>query len=313
MDLPVAGKLELPMINEWDVYSGMRIGSYARKQKIRLMHAHTAKAHSLGIIAHRFCSARLIVTRRVGFPLKSGFISRWKYRKADHIIAISSFVRQHLLDSGIEAGKISIVHSGIDFNSEPKSAGNLRRELKIPDSAVILGTMGALTDQKDYPTLLNAFQRVADEIPQAILLILGEGSLRREVEKMIMELKLYNKVKLMGYRKEVTDFLKLFDLYVQSSWNEGLCTSIIKAMHEGLPVISTDSGGPADLIDSGKNGILVPIRDSRILAEAILEVIKDKKLMIKLGHNAAITAPEFSAEKMTEKTEQTYLKLLDYA
>jgi len=310
--LLIKGRFPLKMRGEFDIIAGFQIGRIARDYRIPLIHCHTALAHTLGIYAQYVCGAKLVVTRRVDFELQGGSASLWKYRRADHIIAISRRIRQILLEAGIPSAKISLVPSGVRFTAPPAAAtvARLRRELNLPEESVIIGTVAALVGHKDYPTLIRAFRQVADTYPQAVLLALGEGDERTGLENLIRELNLREKVHLLGYREEADAFFALFDVYVQSSKLEGLCSSLIEAMYSGLPIAATTAGGIPDLIENGISGLLSPPEDAVALAASIIRLIAEGGFAEKLGRAARVKAQDFSAENMVEGNEQVYMKLL---
>ena len=302
------------MAGELDLFSGWKIGRLARKIEARIIHCHTALAHSLGLMAKLFSPVTLVVTRRVDFPLNASVLSPWKYRRTDHIIAISSRIRSILLQNGVAENRISLIPSGLVFSNNPNSEStlSLRMELNIPQEAVIIGTVAALVGHKDYPTLIEAFNLVIKEIPNAVLLMLGEGDERPGLEKIIARLGLQGKARLLGFRKDVVRFFGLFDVYVQSSKMEGLCSSLIEAMHHRLSIAATSAGGIPDLIEDGVTGILVNTQSPSELAAALVKLLKDKDMGKRLAEDAHLKSKNFSAEKMVERTEEVYLKLLKH-
>ncbi len=313
--LLIKGLFPLKMRGEFDLIAGFQIGKIARDYHIPLIHCHTALAHSLGIYAQLVCGAKLVVTRRVDFNLRGGAASLWKYNRSDHIIAISRRIQQILLDSGIPSRKISLIPSGVRFPQLPESSviEKLRAELNLPPEAIVIGTVAALAGHKDYPTLLRAFRQVAEVYPQAILLALGEGDERPRLESLIQELNLTEKVRLLGFREDVNTFFHIFQIYVQSSKKEGLCTSLIEAMHYGLPIAATSAGGIPDLIEDGVTGLITPPEDHSALAASIIKLLGDGKTAGKYGEASRLKSQNFSADIMVERNEQVYLKLLEAA
>ncbi len=302
----------LKLRGELNIAAGMRLGNLARRLKIPLLHAHTAAAHSQGLAAKFISGAKLVVTRRVDFPLKSLF-SALKYRRADHIIAISRKIMEVMLSSGVPENKISLVHSGVVFNdkaSAPEAVERLRKELNLPARHKIIGISAALAGHKDHATLLRAFKVILEVKPDCVLLALGEGDELPRLQALAEELNISEKVKFLGYRRDIADFWGLFDLYVQSSKMEGLCTSLIEAMNHRLPIAATDAGGIPDLIENGVTGLAVPAQNPPALAQAALKLLNNTELGSELGEAAAKKSLEFTAEKMVEKTEAVYRSLL---
>ena len=300
------------MRGELDIFAGIRIARIARKIGAEIIHCHTAGAHSLALISRILRSAKLVVTRRVDFPLKSGKASVWKYCKADHLIAISTKIYDILLSSGIPEKNISLVPSGVILTGgiDENLASRLYSELHINPEDSIIGTIAAMVGHKDYYTLLRAFSIVRSEIPNVWLLALGEGDDMPQIEAFAGEIGVHDRVKFLGFRDDVADFFGLFDVYVQSSKMEGLCSTIIEAMHHKLLIAATSAGGIPDLIEDNVTGMLSPPQNPELLAENIVKLLKNPEDYRYLGEAAYNKSKLFSAENMVSKTEEVYMKLL---
>ena len=302
----------MKIMGEIDLFAGIRVGKTAAKIDASIIHAHTALAHTMGIFAKSVCSAKLIVTRRVDFPLKTRGFSHWKYKRADHIIAISENIKQIMLKAGIDETKISLVPSGVAFNDLPEITNKsvLKSQLGIDTDHKIIGTIAAFVGHKDYPTLLRAFRIVLNQYPQVWLLSLGEGKDRRQLEKLAKSLNIDHRLKFLGFRTDVIDFFLLFDVYAQASRLEGLCTSLIEAMYHRLPIAATSAGGIPDLIEHNVTGLLSPPEDYEKLADSIIRLLNEPKLGARLAEAAHLKSLNFTADNMVKRTEQLYMKLL---
>ncbi len=276
--------MEVPILGEIDFLAVSRIRRIAREQGYRLLHAHTAKAHSLGLLARRKQSdLRLIVTRRVDFPARPNFLSRKKYqsRFVDRYIAISENVKRILVQDGISAERISVAYSGIDsakFKKLPDSK-YLAHEFGC-QGYMILGNVAALVDHKDHRTLLEAVG-VLEELTDRSdgpekhwkLFIVGTGELEGYLKALCDELNLEERVIFTGFRKDIPAFLDLFDVFVMSSKEEGLGTAVLDAMAAGLPVVATAGGGIPEMVDHKKGGLLSPTQGPRKLAESLYYIM----------------------------------------
>ncbi|MBL7190463.1 glycosyltransferase family 4 protein [bacterium] len=313
IDIPPDRFLEIPMSSELDISSGWRIGRMADNFGAKIIHCHTAHAHSMGLLAKFFSKSKpkVIITRRVDFLPQSGFFSKWKYRQADHTIAISSRIEDILKKSGVDPQKISLAPSGVRFELNEKKEDKIKQEIGIPANCRVIGTIAALADHKDYPTLINAFKIIIDKYPNTILLMLGEGGERKRIEKLIADLSLQDRTRLLGFRNDAPRFFNIFDIYVQSSKLEGLCSSLIEAMYHRLPIAASAAGGIPDLIEHEINGLLVEPQNPEKLAVAIIRLIEDKELAEKLGESAHEKSLKFTDDKMVEGTEAVYLKILN--
>jgi glycosyltransferase involved in cell wall biosynthesis len=163
--------------------------------------------------------------------------------------------------------------------------------------------IGSLKSQKDYPTLLKAFVLLRDRRP-ARLLILGEGPERPALERLIGELGLVDRVRLAGYVADPYPYLEMADLFVLSSAWEGLGNVIIEALVCGTPVVATDCrSGPAEILENGRYGRLVPVSDPESLAAAMAASLTETPDRDVLRARGA----EFSVERAADQ----YLELLD--
>ncbi|MBW7857550.1 MAG: glycosyltransferase [Leptonema sp. (in: Bacteria)] len=271
------------MRSEVDLLTVWQLIRLIKKEKINILHAHTAKAHSLGILAMKFGSlsklgVKFIVSRRVDFNVAKSYFSRIKYHSPliHRYIAISENVRRIMVQNGIDNSRISIAYSGIDtlkFESLPDS-NQLRQEFNLHPNTVILGNIAALVDHKDQRTLLKAAAILKNQWqknpPQGQtdwkLFIVGEGELRSELLSLHHSLQLEDWVIFTGFRTDISTFLSLFDIFVMSSKEEGLGTSVIDAMAAGLPVVTTDGGGLTELIVDQKGGLVSKAGNSELLA-----------------------------------------------
>ena len=306
------------MRSEVDLYSVWQLIQLVKKEKIRILHAHTAKAHSIGLLAMKLgalskIGVKFIVSRRVDFNVAKSYFSRLKYHSPliHRYIAISKNVQQIMIENGIPDSRISIAYSGIDtlkFKVLPNPT-KLRQEFNLQPNTLILGNVAALVDHKDQQTLLkaaailknewqknsnsikkkknnsriNANNKIEsrlnhlDALPNWKLFIVGEGELKTKLLDLHQSLNLEDWVIFTGFRTEIPAFLSLFDIFVMSSKEEGLGTSVIDAMAAGLPVVSTDGGGLTELVVHQKGGLVSKAQDAEQLAANLKEAILSPK------------------------------------
>jgi glycosyltransferase involved in cell wall biosynthesis len=158
-------------------------------------------------------------------------------------------------------------------------------------------SIGTLKSAKDYPTLIRSLKILRESV-DARLLILGEGRERPVLENLIFELDLCEVVKLAGYRADPFPFLREADLFVLSSAWEGLGNVITEALSCGTPVVSTNcQSGPAEILDSGRFGTLVPVGDVEALATAIASVLGHPYDSARLKQRACEFSPKIAADK----------------
>lgn len=166
-------------------------------------------------------------------------------------------------------------------------------------------TVGRLNPQKNQALLIRAFANIADKLPDN-LLIYGEGELKEELQTLISELGMEERIKLMGNTSDVAGAIKGAKAFVMSSDYEGLPNALLEALALGLPCISTNclGGGPAMVINNGENGILVPMNDEMDLSRAMLDIVNNPEKADALGKAAKISAESFRPEKVFELWRQ---------
>lgn len=171
--------------------------------------------------------------------------------------------------------------------------------------------VGRLDDNKNHAMLIKGFSRIAADFPGVSLRIYGEGRSREDLEQLISEKKLEDRVLLPGYANDVPGTICDARCFVLSSNTEGMPNSIMEAMALGIPVISTDCpcGGPATLIKDGINGLLVGVNDDKALAEALRKMLSDKEFANTISDNAYEFIEELHPDKVNAKWEE-YLSSL---
>jgi glycosyltransferase involved in cell wall biosynthesis len=199
------------------------------------------------------------------------------FARADRIIAVSEVVAQALqVQTRIPNEKIITIPNGVDanrfqFHGSPHA---LRQQLSLPIDRVIVLAIGRLTHQKGYPYLLEALALIPQE-DRPLLLIVGEGPDRSELELKARVLKLVDDVRFLGHRQDIPSLLAAADLFVLASLWEGLPLVLLEAMAATLPAVVTAVGGNTTVIEDGKSGLLVPPADEKALATALRRLIHD--------------------------------------
>ncbi len=277
-----------------------------------LVHCHDAHALTLGLLAFPRAGLK-IAGRKVNFPLSANPLSRRRYRKSvNALIAVSGAVRSTLINCGIEAEKIRVIHDGIDLpgqvSADLRERG--RRELGIPPDSVVAVCIAALTAEKGQADLLEALAAASADLPRLILLLAGEGKLRKELERKILLLGLGEKVRFLGFHPDPGLLLQAADLLVAPSRQEGLGSILLDAQGLGLPVLATRAGGISECVVEGHTGILVAPGDIQALADALILLYRDPGLRRQMGAAGRThIANSFSTERMVAQTLELYLGL----
>lgn len=206
---------------------------------------------------------------------------------------------------------VTTIPNGIplaNFGSRAAARVRLRRELSVPDNATLFISTSRLAEQKDPFLLLRAFAAVQDG--RSRLALVGDGPLRDATQSQIAELGLSSRVSVLGFRSDVEDCLAAADVFVLSSRWEGNPLGVMEAMASGLPIVATRVGGLPELVDSGKQGLLVE-PEVPALARAMRRLLERRDLRLSLADAAKQRAHnEFGIERMVRAYDEFYNKLL---
>ncbi|MBD2740588.1 glycosyltransferase [Coleofasciculus sp. FACHB-1120] len=304
--LKSASRVTLPLIN------------YLRQEKPDALVSHLYTCNVVAVIAKKLAmsSAKLALVEHISLyekkarenQLRENFLPismRWLYPRADAVVAVSKGLARELETYlEIKQGSIQSIYN-------PVVNENLLRKAESPvnhpwfrdgEPPVVLG-VGRLVKQKDFCTLIHAFSLVRQVRP-ARLVILGEGSEKSKLIALVRELGLEDDVAMLGFVDSPSAYMARAAVFVLSSILEGLPTVLIEAMAVGTPVISTNcESGPDEILDNGNYGLLVPVGNTKAMAEAILSVLSGDSKPV----NSA-WLDQFTLESATQK----YLDILGF-
>jgi glycosyltransferase involved in cell wall biosynthesis len=202
-----------------------------------------------------------------------------------------------------------------------RNSQTLKKELGIEDGFQVIGTVGRINFTKGHKVLLEAAEKVLQNHPQTVFLIVGGADERfghhqvlEELKNFVKRLNIEKNVMFPGFRKDVWETISLLDIFVLPSIKpEGLGLSLVQAMALGKPVIATAQGGPLEIIENDKTGILIPSNDSIILADALVSLLKDPQKSQQIGKaGQRMVSRRFDFEKSgyMEKLEVLYYEVL---
>ena len=313
----------LPFLNEWDPLSAWRLASDARREDA-VIHAHTGHAAGIGALA-ALGGIPFVAHRRVDFGV--GTAARaLKYARAAKTIAVSEAIARILRGSGLPEDRIAVVPDGLPATAEenawvqggadrfrpplPVEKTENRRllavELGIDPAMAWVGNLAALVPHKDHDTLLAAAVIVLLKRPKTRFLIAGTGPEKERLVESVNRMGLFGKVLFLGHRKDPLLLLKALDVYVQSSWGEGMGSVLIEAAACGVPIAATTAGGIPEVVENGATGLLAPPRSPETLADAILKLCDDRDLARRLADEGLRRLPRFGLARMAADMEKIY-------
>jgi glycosyltransferase involved in cell wall biosynthesis len=224
------------------------------------------------------------------------------------VVTVSAELKQHLVAEGFPTRKVSVIYNGIDVGVVPGCdiRARVRRELGIADNAIVVGTIARLDPVKDLHTLIRAVGRQGPQRAPMVLLVIGDGSERAQLEASAREVGHGSSVRFLGHREDARDLLAACDLYANSSISEGISLTILEAMAAGLPVVATRVGGTPEIVDA-TCGRLVPSRDPDALASTLAALAADGALRRLLGGKARTRVEQrFTLDRMIREYRDAY-------
>lgn len=303
--------LSTSLFSGFDLNFARKLKRFCHHFQPHFIHAHDAKAHNLSILAHFLgLQIPLIVSRRVAFPIGK---SRWSAYKYNHpavvkIITVSDAVCS-IVQSGIHNPHIvERVYSAIDLQEwENVQKSDLKAQLQLPKSALLVAKVGALGKDKDYATYLKMAALVLPQKPNTHFLVIGRGPEEDALKALAQKLGISENVHFLGYQKAVKTLLKAVDVFAMTSAKEGLGTAVLDAFAAGLPVVCTKVGGLPEMVTHEENGWLGI--DPPSLAEGMLQLLNNAEDRKEMGLKNRGKVKKFSVATMGEETMKIYQSL----
>lgn len=298
-----------------DLATAWGIRNICKKKKIDLLHIHSAKSHSLAVLSHLAGNpAPLILSRRVDFPIRSNFLTRWKYNHPaiQKIICVSEAIEGIVRSSVSHPERCTTVHSGIDVHRFKAAAGILRNRYRLDKDTLLIGNTSALAGHKDYFTFIRVAEIFrAFSIPARFFMI-GDGPEKEKLAAFIREKGLEDYVLMTGFLQNIAEVLPELDIFLMTSEMEGLGTSVLDAFATRVPVAATRAGGIPEMVIHQKTGLLAEVRDAERLAAHLKALAEAPALRHSLAEAAyQHLQSNFTKEKMAERTLSIYQEVLE--
>ncbi len=300
--------------NGLDISTARLIRRTAKNEGVDLVHTHSGKGHSLAYLALRLGMRKpVVVHRRVDFPLKkSGFsLKKYDHPRVKAIVCVSNTIKAMVAPFITKPERAVTVYSGIDFNrfNQDAPTGYLHSEFGIEPSKKLVANISALAPHKDYPTFLMAAKTYLQNRDDVHFLIVGGGRLEEELKDQATQLGIDHQVTFTGFRSDIPSVFRELYAFLITSSTEGLGTTVIDALHNGLPVVATKGGGIPELVRDGVEGFLSEVGDEVSLAKQLEQLTTNPELRDQLGKNAALRSQMFSKEEMGKGVHAVYQNL----
>lgn len=307
-----------------DLRALWRLMRLMRRGRYQIVHTHSSKAGILGRWAARAAGVPIIVHTVHGWghhdhqhPLVRRlyiWLEKITLPITDRLIVVSSLNIDKGLGDGIgTTDDYVVIRSGIEldrFGHPSVPRDETRRALGLPLDATVVGTVTRLSPQKAPLDFVRAAARIHDKRPDVRFVVVGDGPLRSEVEKLAEALGVRDALVLTGLRRDVPELMAAFDLFALSSLWEGLPRVLPQAMATGLPIVATGTDGSAEAVQDGVTGFVTPPGDPDALAAALLKLIEQPALARRMGEAGRARVQEYGAVRMVEQIAKLYRDLL---
>jgi glycosyltransferase involved in cell wall biosynthesis len=270
----------------------------------------------LAWVPHIIMSRRGLNTHFERYP-GARTVERWLHPHVGVFVANSRAVaRQMIDDEGVAAERVALIHNGVELApfDRPFDRAGARLELEIPNAAFVMIVVANLHAYKGHGDLLQALSGIAHRLlgPDWVLLLAGrDDGVAASLEAKSHQLGIARHVRFLGQRSDIPSLLRLSDMAIHCSYEEGSSNAVLEAMAAGLPLVVTDAGGNAEAVLAGINGLVVPPREPEALARAILRIVEDRDLASQFGKaSRRRVETEYSLAVCLDKYERLYRSVL---
>lgn len=295
--------------SKFDIGAIRQLLKLLRDKEIDLISCHCYKSDLYALILSRFHKMKLITTAHGPLASLRHFWSaqNWRVRYLydqldlrllryfDRVLVVADSMRKTIAGYGVGKDKLMYVKNAIDseyFRARKGRLAELRRRFDLPVGAKVIGAVGRLNAEKDYPTFFHAAKILLGERDDLYFTVAGKGPLEAALKSQVEEMGLANRVRLLGHFHDTRDVYDLLDVYVLSSTREGLPNTILEAMAMEVPIVATDVDGVCEAVTNNRDALLAPPRNPKALAAAINRVLIDPALASSLTKNARCKVTE---------------------
>jgi len=296
---------------KFDITRIPRLIKVIKKNNINIVHSFLSTANLWIRLSVLFIKKPPIITtslRNCGYrvhkrlyPTLEVLLNKYSNKIIENSITGKNFIIKNFKTPN---KKLEVIYNGVDLSKFDFKSENKNKNF-------IVGICARLDKQKNHKNFLEAAKIISKRFPNVKFLIVGDGSLRKDLENYSKKLGISNKITFTGVRKDIPDILKKIDISVLSSNYEGLPNIILESMASSKPVVATTVGGIPEAVIDGKTGILVPPKNPEALANAIIKLLKNPKLREKMGKAGRKRVEKyFTIKKMVKEYEKVYDELI---
>ncbi len=283
-------------------------------ERADILHAHDGRGQTIAWLASLGKPVRRVASRRVLYQPRGLLLHRLKYtHTCDGVVAVSEFIRGLLVRSGVPKEHVEVIPDGVEIPSaapDGAARAEARAQWGLTESDFVIGQVGAFTREKGQDITLAAVAEAACDLPDSRLVLVGSGPERHSeaVERAVHQLGA--RVRMIDYVENLPEWMAALNVLVMPSRSEGLGSSALVAMAQGIPVIAARVGGLPEIVENGRTGWLIPPESPQALAQALRDAAQNSAKREAFGQQARERARQFSSDIMAERTEAFYFRLL---
>lgn len=309
---------QIAMRRRFDLKAAKALAALCAQWDIDVVHCHYLREHYTALLAKCF-NKKIRVVYTNHFVMANDAVTRisnrWMDKRQDQMIAVCNRGKEQLVANGWSGDRITVIFNAVDPAAwaGDRASSTLRAELGLAEEDFVMLCASRFADDKGHKYLIDSVKRLTEisNVPFTLVLA-GDGPLLEPAREQVKRLGLEERVRFIGFRKDIKNLYKGADLYVNSSRHEALSFLIIEAMAAGLPVIATDMGGNRDIVnDEAGCGALVEYDNPESMAQAMKRLMEDPALLARCRENALKTIREkFEIHKLAQATFAVYQKAL---
>ena len=289
-----------------------------RDRNAAIWHGHDYKSNALGLILKRFWPMRLVTTAHgwVEITDRTPYyyrIDRWCLPRYERVYCVSEDLYDACRRAGVREKNCELLENGIDTEefSRSMSVEDAKRQLNLPTDGILVGAMGRLSAEKAFDTLIHSVHDLNKDGLNVRAVIVGEGNQRPQLEQLIRDLNLNDRVTLAGWQSDVKKYDQAFDVFALSSLREGLPNVLLESMALGVPCLATRIAGIPRLIADGENGLLVEAGDRPAFTRSLKSLVESAELRKAIATRARKTIEDkYSFRRRMNRLKESYDELL---
>ena len=292
---------------------------FIRRGGFDLIHAHLFGMILCSSVAGLFARRPVVGTIHDKYYFSEKRHRRWAYRVfrslGCRLVGVShDIIRELIPGSGLSEDDVLCIHNGTDLGAFDAALDRSRKRAQFGfgDDEIVVTSVGRLVKIKGHSSAIRAGREIVRKNPRIRFLLVGEGPEEANLKKQVADLGLIDHVVFAGHRDDVSELLKMSDIFLQTSLSEGLSCTVVEALAAGCPAIVTDVGGNREIVTDGAEGYVVELGDDSAIEARVLALAEDQELRAALSNKAWETArAAFSMGKMLDNYERLYEELLE--